>query len=196
MTDILLVSANAIAGIGVIGLVAGHGIIAAGNKGRGFKFSGAGSLLVAISAIMLNSWPVFVLNAIWLWLSIQGVRNLNKPDQSHTPGSMAALGNLIVPITFVLGVIALAMGFYSIAAWACTCIYLIGYYLLSSNSWSNNRYLLWTLLAYFLLVIHLIETNQFMVLFNESLGALFSLSGLIKSKLITPSNEGAIAANE
>lgn len=181
---------NGLSGIGVLLLLTGHYFVSKERQRAGFQTSAAGGLLVMAGSVLLASWSVVFLNIVWVGLSLEGLRQLGK-EPVEPVGLGASLGkflNQMLPVTFVVGMVLVFSGHSDLAAWACTAIYLIGYWLLTTRRISNPEYMLWTFLGFFLLISHLIAHQSFSVLFNETLGAIISLRALLVHLRAIPAN--------
>lgn len=175
----MLVLANGLAGFGVALLLIGHFFVSNERHLKGFTAAAAGGFLVMIGSALLESWSVVVLNLVWIGLSLEGIRMLGKEPVSN-PAKAAVNGYMktLLPITFVVGMVLMVTGYYDLSAWACTVIYLLGYWLLTTKRLTNQEYMLWTFLGFFLLLQHLVEHQSYSVLVNETIGALISLRAL------------------
>jgi hypothetical protein len=189
----MLFFANAIAGVGVLLLLLGHYFVSREKCRPGYWLAAGGGLLVMIGSMILESWSVVALNLVWIGLSLEGLRLLGRERQiSAKSQSRDEAFKKLLPITFLVGMVLMVTGYYDLSAWACTAIYLVGYWLLTTKRMSNAEYMLWTFLGFFLLIDHLVERQSYSVLFNETLGALVSLSALTgylqkSDKAATPS---------
>lgn len=177
-TPVLL--ANAINGVGVVGLIVSHFLVARSQMKRGFIFSLAGGALVATGSALLLSWPVVVLNVAWALIALIGFLKA-KPSESHQskPSSKLSL-SLIFAYTlifFYYGTFIQYLGHES-GGWYATAFYLSGFLLLSMNLIQSRHYLYICLLGFFMLFPHLFVTQNYAVLTNETIGALIGIWGI------------------
>lgn len=176
----MLAFANGLSAMGVVLLLIGHYFVSGERYRPGYWAAAAGGFLVMLGSILLESWAVVALNLVWIGLSLEGLRLMGR-EKVITPGRDRLRGHLkkLLPMTFLVGMVLMVTGHYDLSAWACTVIYLLGYWLLMTKQLSNPEYMLWTFLGFFLLINHLVAYQSYSVLFSETLGPLISLRALI-----------------
>lgn len=173
--------ANLINGFGVLGLIYAHFLIARSSLTQGFLFSSSGAVLVAIGSALLGSWPVVFLNVAWFLIGIIGLfRAKNK--ESNAPKASSTI-NLLFVLVYIVGYLVFAslshIGTHAFGAWAASGFYLTSFVLLSVGLVQSRHYLFICLLGYLLLVEHLILTQNYAVLANETVGALIGAWGIL-----------------
>lgn len=175
-----VIVANALCAAGVAFLLIGHYFVSIEKFNKGYGSAAAGGVFVMVGSAILASWSVVFLNLIWVYLSLSGMRRL-KDDTSASVRNESLSHYLakLLPIAFVVGIVLSVTGYDDLAAWACTVIYLLGYWLLTTKRIGNPEYMLWTFLGFFLLINHLVDHHSYSVLANETIGAVISLRGLL-----------------
>lgn len=196
MPETTVLLANTINGVGVVGLIISHFLVAQSKMTQGFVFSLAGGALVATGSALLLSWPVVFLNVVWALIALLGlVRSKSPITQPASPSSMASLLLLcIYMLVFLYFSLFYSFIGHEFSGWVATGFYVSSFILLSLGIFQSRHYLFVCLLGYFLLIVHLILTNNYAVLLNETIGALIGIWGVgayYWKKLFT-SNDPAI----
>lgn len=175
-----VIVANALCAAGVAFLLIGHYFVSVEKFNKGYGSAAAGGVLVMLGSAILSSWSVVFLNLIWVYLSLLGLKRLKEDKvETTTNDSLGHYLARLLPIAFVVGIVLSVTGHDDLAAWACTVIYLLGYWLLTTKRIGNPEYMLWTFLGLFLLINHLVDHHSYSVLANETIGAIISLRGLL-----------------
>lgn len=175
--------ANAINGIGVLGLIMGHFLIARSKMLHGFLCSSLGGVFVAIGSAILGSWPVVTLNVIWFLIGVIGFIRTKKqsgsgPVATHSRHSDLVFVVLYTVLFFVAYSLFSLMGNHGLGAWTATAFYLTSFVLLSTGKIQSRHYLFIGVLGYLLLLMHLILSQNYAVLVNETIGAVIGLYGI------------------
>lgn len=168
--------ANSINAIGaILSFWATYAIGASHSRSRVFLLMGCYGALLTVGSAMLGSYPTAVLNVLWLGVAALGYVNWEYPKATKN-------FRFLLPIITILGFFALALGKYTLAAYACTAIYIFGIILFSAHHISRVSYLAWCLLAFLLLFPHLVEYKSYAVLIQESISAFLTLCAIHKLK--------------
>lgn len=182
-----IVIANIINGVGVFLLIMAHAFLSLSNSKYNFIISALGCFLVIIGSVILESYPIVVLNFLWMVISIYAFF-----DKKILPKSINKKYLFLLYLSFLLGLISVLchflnikielINFESIAAYQTTFIYLFAYVLFVEKIIIKKEYLIWTTLGFFILFPHLMYNFQYSVLFNEVIGAIIGILGIIKIK--------------
>jgi hypothetical protein len=173
----LILLANIINAIGAITCILAHGQISVGKDDkRGFYLYASGCALLTVGSAMLLSWPVVILNILWLALSVMALR---KENYFKHISSDLMQGSLYVAAS--IGAVCVFMGLYDAAAYMTTYIYFIAYALLCGNERSKLNYLVWCSIGFVMLIPHLFIAFQYSVMGGETLGFVISLIAIYKT---------------
>ncbi len=164
--------ANAIAFIGILACF--YAYVDMGVKDNpklGYKLYIAGTILLMASAIMLKSIPSFWLNAVWCIISLFGL--FDKP--LTLPSRYSRIVYFCVPLTCIIGAVAVAVDFKHLGAFMTSTLYLLTYFLFSANAMSKRDYYAWCILGIFFVSPLLLSLSQYSVFGYEVLGVIMSL---------------------
>lgn len=172
---------NAICLVGVAGLSVGHAVIAAwpGRQRAGVAVSGSGAFFVALGSGLLGSWPIVFLNVVWAWVSF---RSFAAWRSTRIPLDLSGVRQPVLSALLLSALVCAFLSAWMVAGFITSAIYLVSYYLYTTEQCSREGYLFITLLAAFPLLPHLLSVNSFSVLFNELLGMAASCVGLMASR--------------
>lgn len=180
----IVIIANLINLVGVILLLTSHTFIGLSNVKKGFALSIFGGLFVATGSYLLGSYPIIILNAFWILISIYGyITHDKKPDNDKYKDKLIAI---FLSITSIL-----AVGLYfvyqniDLLAYYTTFLYIFIYFMFASHYVKKESYLFWCLVGFFFVFPHLFEKMQYSVFLNEGYGAIISCIGLYKSYVKT-----------
>lgn len=153
-----------------------HGQIGmGGNDKKGYLIYIASCSLLVIGSSMLLSWPVVLLNFLWMTISIFGF--FGKTLFANLPSALMARTAYYAA---AVGTIALTLGYYDLAALMTTSVYFLAYAAFCNKNFSKLQYLTWCLVGYVFLLPHLIEANQYAVLASETLGFVIGIMAITK----------------
>jgi hypothetical protein len=177
--DTILI-ANIINGLGVTFLIVSHTIIGLSASRMGFLMSSIGASAVAGGSLLIISYPVAILNVIWLCISIYGYLGFDKLKDTASFKSidipvsiLLTLLGLVVILLLYLGTIeAEDLAYYTAA------IYIVTYFMFAAKKISKLTYLAWGLIGFALMLPHLIIKIQVAVLISESYSACVSAMGI------------------
>lgn len=168
---------NAINLVGVLFLALSNAAIAFRSEvASGFRLAAVGGMLVALGSLLLGSYPVVILNVLWMMIGLVGTKHIQMP-------SFAVHPNVVGVLTTLIGATLAAFGNLTAAAYATTVLYLLGFFLYATKSISRFSYLCWSVAGYVILIPHLIEMRSYSVLLNETVGAIICSAGLVKITL-------------
>ena len=182
--DIIL-QANIINGVGVSFLILAHAVLSFSNNKYNFLISALGCFFVIIGSLILKSYPVVFLNLIWLILSLSAYFEKKiLPEKINNNFLYTLHFSFLIGILSVClhlsGIKSIFIDFESLAAFQTTFIYLFAYVLFIEKIITKKEYLIWTTLGFFILFPHLLFHFQYSVMFNEILGAILGILGIIK----------------
>lgn len=132
--------------------------------------------LIIVGSFLLSSWPVVVLNIGWMMIAIFGL-SLSK---INIPNIAITFFPILLKFSLLIGLISFTSGYYDIAGFAVTAIYIFAYSLLVAGKFTNINYIWWCSAGYLILIPHLISFDQYSVLVGESIGFIIGLFGLFK----------------
>lgn len=176
LNSILL--ANIINLIGVLLLLASHTMIGLSDKKKGFVLSFFGGVFVSLGSYILNSYPIVLLNIIWIMISIYGYFNVGKKS------NILYCRKVFILFSFLtIGIFGIYLQTKNIdlLAYYTTFIYISVYFLFASGRVGKESYLFWCLIGFFLVLPHLFDKMQYAIFLNEGYGAIISILGLLKS---------------
>jgi hypothetical protein len=164
--------ANAINGVGALfsfyaTYLLGFGV----DEKKVFKNSAISAGLLIVGSAMLGSWPAVFLDVIWVCISLLGMRGWELPNFAKR------IPLALYPMA-VVGAISFAYGSYTLSAFMCAGIYIVGFACLSSKSISNKSYIIWCLIGYIFFVPHLIQADSYSILFEETVSVFLGLGSL------------------
>ena len=166
--------ANAINAIGIpLSFCATYSVGASHDMKRVFTFACGNAVALTVGSLMLGSYPLVVLNVLWLLLSIAGYYQVVYPSWVHCMRH-------ILPVLAVLGILSLVSREYTWAAYVCMSMYVVSFVLFSARTLKRLGYLSWCVLAYFFTVPHLIEYSSFAILAQETFLVLVSLHAIFQ----------------
>lgn len=174
----LIFLANLINLVGVVFLLLSHTFISVINIKKGFLFSLFGGFFVSIGSIMLESYPIFILNVLWLIISIYGYLNQDKKKNKKKNKLDIKMIYVYLFILIILVPVKLYYNVNDLFAYFTTFIYISSYFIFALNYIKKESYLLFSAVGYLFIVFHLIEKMQYVVLLNETYGFIVSLLGL------------------
>lgn len=172
-----IILGNIINFFGVVGLMTGHYFVAH-NKNIGFIISGIGALTVSIGSLILESYPLVVLDLLWFFISIMGYFNHKKNIKENILNK-----SYLYFLNFIILVMIICIAYFfdfETLGWITTFIYVFTYYLYSKKRITLAYYLILGILGFLILIPHLYIKMSYSVFFNEFIGAIISIIGLYK----------------
>lgn len=178
----LVIIANIINGIGVLSLLASHTFISLSSPKKGFILSFLGGTCVSYGSYLLESYPIVILNILWMLISVYGFYNQDKKDKNETNYKCKTLFYVLTLTTSaLLCYFFLVDSNIHLLAYYTTFIYVSVYFLFAAGWVSKESYLFWCLTGFFLVLPHLFDKMQYAIFLNEGYGAIVSVLGLLKS---------------
>lgn len=173
--------ANAINFIGVLCLIISHTFISLSSVKKGFVISSLGGFFVSIGSFLLGSYPVVLLNILWIAISAYGYfshsKNKEVNSRLQNKDKFVNLGYFIIASLILL----CFWGNDNILAYFTTFLYVSTYFLFASKIIKKETYLLWCAVGFIFIFPHLIDKMQYSVLINETYGFIVSIIGIYKT---------------
>ncbi len=181
MNDVVLL-ANIMSGVGSFVLFAGYAVLTILSKHKlGFFLSGIGSFILIISFYILDSYAFVLLNVVWVLISINGYYCCMKDSDVDVDRKPE-----IIVFTFLIlvlpGVIMLALGYHTIVSWFSISIMLMSYFSFASQKIFKIDYIIFTLIANLLCLIHLVEIQNYASLIQTLISIIISFNMIMKEK--------------
>lgn len=172
-----VVVANVLGGIGTIISLFAHFYMGKKDfsKKTGFMCHIVACILILISALILESIPVFMLNLIWIEISYAGMKEI-----SLSPLASKFLSPVKI-LLFIASIVCLFIGEWTWAASLTVWIYVCAFILFSAQQASQRYYYGWCFLAFMVTIPHLFESFQYSVLVAEVIGGIISAHVFVSS---------------
>lgn len=192
---------NEVNAIGVFFLIVAHSMLSFfDTKDKiAFSISGVGALIVAYGSFLLGSWPIVILNIIWCYLSFNKVFNNSNnkflfiKDRKNVYEIYRKYKTVIILLTSLsITGILVAFGHNGVAMLGVT-IYFVTYALLVSSMMNKRDYLIASVIGFLFIAPHLIIINSWPVLFNESIGFVVAIIGVLRICLSQSFDEKELA---
>lgn len=172
-----VVAANVLGGVGSVISLFAHFYMGKKefSKKTGFMCHIVACILILISASMLQSIPVFMLNLIWIGISYAGMKEISLSSLTS---------KFLIPVNIVLfavSVVCLFVGEWTWAASLTVWIYVCAFILFSAQQASQRYYYGWCFLAFTVTIPHLFESLQYSVLAAEVIGGIISAHVFVTS---------------
>jgi hypothetical protein len=143
------------------------------NDKQMFKYAAGSAAFLMVGSALLGSWPAVFLDAVWVILSLLGVKGWSLPHFARK------FPLLLFPMGAV-GLFALTQANYTLAAFMCAGIYIVGFTSFTAGLLTKRSYLLWCVLGFGFFIPHLLDFKSYAILVMESVSCLLGLAGIYK----------------
>jgi hypothetical protein len=155
------------------------------EKRKIFMYAGFSSGFLIVGGALLESYPALTLDIIWLGISIIGFMKIALPKQ------IIHLKYLLPPI-ILCGLVCLALGNWTLAAFSTTGLYVIAYLIFSAHQSSKLWYLSYCLMGYVLFFPHLLDAKSYSVFVMETVSFLIGAVGVYQLTKVNKANEARV----
>lgn len=184
MTDFILI-ANIISTVGIafcFWAFIDMGVKA--NPKFGYVLYIIGCIILMITSVMFKNAPTFVLNLIWLIISIYGY----KEKDIVIPPYMVTPANLGLPLICFVGFISVLSGYYVMGGYMTMALYCMSYFLYTGKHITKMHYYAWCLLGIVFVGPLMLTLQQYASLAYEVAGVVISVVVIFKEHKMATAN--------